>query len=155
MAGGSPVNPILAFIKSLPVNSLIYCGIQPAAIKNAIEPLHFTHASYSEIIAETKQRYDLAILYDCLEHLTRSEGIELIGRLRNIITPRIWILNSTRSEWQWNDFIGLGFKSSDSLIFQKEKLQPYYYDISTYNKKRNWNNPKNWANPENWDKYRW
>ena len=154
MAGVRPVNPILVFIQSLPVHSLIYCGNRPQAIIDAIEPTPLTHASSSDILNATA-RYDLAIVYDCLEHLTQSEGVTLIGRLRNVIAPKIWILNSTRSQWQWNDFIKLGFKSGDPIEFQQEKLQTYYYDISTYNKKRDWNNPKNWANPENWNKYRW
>ena len=154
MAGTRPVNPLIEFVEQLPATNLLYCGDSPQAVVSAIPTSSVTHIKYADIDTLSK-RYDLAILYDCLEHLTLREGHTLIGKLRNAITPRIWVLNTLTCHWQLNDFIGLGFKNSGPIFFPQQKLNTYFYDISTYNKKRQWNNPKNWANPENWNKYRW
>lgn len=35
------------------------------------------------------QRYDLAIFVDCLEHLPKRNGLELLGSIRNLNTSRM------------------------------------------------------------------
>ncbi len=85
--------------------------------------------------------------------MTKREGAELLGYIRNLLSPQIWLLVADDC-WHSNELIGLGFQRDNTLL-QHEKLHSYQYNLASYNFKRTWNNPKNWANPENWGKFRW
>lgn len=98
---------------------------------------------------------DLALVTDCLEHLSHSQGQTLLGQLRNYGTQQIAVLVEDSGNWTLTDFIGLGFKRQARFEEGDRKLALYTYNIATYNHKRDWNNPRFWANPEMWDKARW
>jgi len=97
-------------------------------------------------------RFDFAIVADYLEHLPKAEGLQRLARLRNLHSPRIWVLVDQGSTWEFADFISLGFCRCGSVA---SDASCYGYDLATYNHRRDWNNPRFWANPENWNKYRW
>jgi len=51
------------------------------------------------------QRFDLAVLVDCLEHLPKRAGLELLGGIRNLNASRVAVLADLRaSGWQDTDF---------------------------------------------------
>jgi len=43
-----------------------------------------------------KQRYDLALFADCLEHLPKRSGLELLGSVRNLNASRMAVLVDLR-----------------------------------------------------------
>ncbi|WP_166269432.1 DUF6231 family protein [Marinobacter caseinilyticus] len=98
--------------------------------------------------------YDVALITETLEHHPQKNGALLLGQLRNYGTHQIAVLVADSDRWQFQDFIGLGFKRLTQFESQPP-LTLYTYNISNYNHKRDWNNARFWANPEMWDKARW
>ncbi|WP_328190019.1 DUF6231 family protein [Marinobacter sp. OP 3.4] len=117
----------------------------------AVEPLE---PGDGELTGASAQPHDLAIVADTLEDLPLATGRILLGQLRNLGNHQIAVLVSHRSDWSFNDFIGLGFVRQGSTDGDDGHTL-YTYNIDTYNHKRTWNNPRYWANPEMWDKARW
>ncbi len=129
---------------------MLFCSITEEAALTQQANIDYCHPQY---LADINQRYDLAIVANCLEHLDNKAGVELLGRLRNLISPHIWLLIQNK-HWQANDLLGLGFRLQHSFTGDTN-LQSYTYNLSSYNFKRQWNNSSRWANPENWGKYWW
>lgn len=108
-------------------------------------------------------RFDLALLVDQLEHISRRAAALLLGRLRNQHTHQICIeiaedinkARKTKDRWSETDFIASGLSRYQRFERDGRGFRLYTYDIDSYNPEREWNNPKDWANPENFDKYRW
>ena len=51
------------------------------------------------------QRFDLALVVDCLEHIQKREGLELLGGIRNLNASRIAVLADLDAcGWQSTDF---------------------------------------------------
>lgn len=51
------------------------------------------------------QRFDLALVVDCLEHLSKRDGLNLLGGIRNLNASRIAVLaDLPASGWQETDF---------------------------------------------------
>lgn len=98
---------------------------------------------------------DLALVTDCLEHLSHSQGQTLLGQLRNYGTRQIAVLVRDTDNWSLTDFIGMGFRRQARLEDDEGHLTLYTYNIDNYNHKRDWNNPRFWANPEMWGKAWW
>ena len=103
-------------------------------------------------------RFDLAVVANQLEQVSRRAGAQLLGRLKNLHTGRICVLLAPEQgygrQWRGNDFIGLGFNEPrDQQPGEPQRF--YYYDLGSYNPERRWNNPSGWANPENFRRYRW
>jgi len=124
---------------------------QPAGIRvRSVEPPFATDE------LPTDETFDLAVVGDCLEAMSKADCELLLGQLRNFVASRIVVhTEEGRSPMAFADFIGLGFKRWDVAGEKQETGHIYTYDIASYNHKRQWNSPENWANPENWDKYRW
>ena len=50
------------------------------------------------------QRFDLALVVDCLEHLPKSQGLTLLGGIRNLNASRIAVLVDLGAcEWKDTD----------------------------------------------------
>ena len=152
----SPGNPIAEFLTQYSVKTLLYCGESPSEILDLLQHTQITlhHRACSQVLSLTTG-FEFTLLYDCLEHLNKAQGTTVLGHLRNAVSPRIWQIGSGGSQWQFGDYIALGFKALQPITLHNKKLENYFYDLGTYNKKRDWNNSKYWANPENWNKYRW
>ncbi len=104
------------------------------------------------------QRFDLAVVADQLEHLPKSTGIELLGRLRNAHSNHCCVMYSPAGEqsvWTAVDFFSLGMTLVTTFQNAGRELQLYTYAIEQYNRRREWNNSRFWANPENFNKYWW
>lgn len=97
---------------------------------------------------------DLALITDSLDSLSQGDGALLLGQLRNFGTHQIAVLVADPENWEFSDFIGLGFKRLQRFDGSHPQTL-YVYNIANYNHKRDWNNARFWANPEMWDKARW
>ena len=123
-----------------------WAGLNPDIMLRAFEP-----ANAQACIASLPAA-DLALVSDTLEHIERAVGAHVLGLLRNYGSQRIAVVVPAQGNWQFNDFIAMGFRLHAELA---DDMALYTYNLISYNHKRDWNNPRNWANPEMWDKARW
>lgn len=102
------------------------------------------------------QRFDLALIVDCLEHLPKRTALELLGGIRNLNASRIAVLVDMQAcGWQETDFFALALQASESFQRDKQTLNLFTYDLRDYKQVPDWLNAKFWANPENFGKYWW
>lgn len=104
-----------------------------------------------------QQRYDLAIVSGALESVDTQTGQHLLGRLRDLCTPRLAVLvDLNQCEWSVADLLAFGLVRIHHYdIGQTQPVALYHYNIDTYKKTPDWLNAKNWANPELWNKFWW
>ncbi|MCF7203036.1 DUF6231 family protein [Pseudomonas oligotrophica] len=106
--------------------------------------------------AQATQRYDLAIVADCLEHLPRSSGQQLLGGLRNLNSSRLAVLvDLADADWQLTDFYALALQVNQRFRREDQTLTLLSYDLLEYKQAPDWLNAKFWANPQNFGKYWW
>ena len=102
------------------------------------------------------QRFDLALVVDCLEHLSKPEGLRLLGGIRNLNASRIAVLTDpAASGWSDTDFYSLALQATERFKRDEQVLKLYTYDLREYKQVPDWLNAKFWANPENFGKYWW
>lgn len=102
------------------------------------------------------KRYDLALVVDCLEHLSKREGLELLGGIRNLNSNRLAVLADLNAcQWQETDFFALALQASECFQREQQTLHLFTYDLLSYKQVPDWLNAKFWANPENFGKYWW
>ena len=102
------------------------------------------------------QRFDLALVLDCLEHLPKRTGLELLGGIRNLNASRIAVLaDLTACDWKETDFFALALQSNERFQRDEQVLTLFTYDLREYKQVPDWLKPRFWANPENFGKYRW
>src|ERR1700712_391318 len=102
------------------------------------------------------QRFDLALVVDCLEHIPKRQGLELLGGIRNLNASRIAVLADMKAcGWQTTDFYSLALQTSERFARDEQVLTLYTYDLREYKQVPDWLNAKFWANPENFGKYWW
>jgi len=102
------------------------------------------------------QRYDLAIFVDCLEHLPKRNGLELLGSIRNLNTSRMAVLvDLDACEWLTTDFYALALQVSERFQRDGQTLTLFTYDLLQYKQVPDWLNARFWANPEMFGKYWW
>ncbi|RRV68959.1 hypothetical protein EGI99_12080 [Stutzerimonas stutzeri] len=102
------------------------------------------------------QRYDLAIFVDCLEHLSKRNGLELLGSIRNLNTSRMAVLvDLDACEWLTTDFYALALQVSERFQRDGQTLTLFTYDLLQYKQVPDWLNARFWANPEMFGKYWW
>ncbi|MDH0747497.1 DUF6231 family protein [Pseudomonas sp. GD03842] len=102
------------------------------------------------------QRFDLALAVDCLEHMPKRAGLELLGGIRNLNASRIAVLADLDAcGWQPTDFYSLALQVSERFARDEQVLTLFTYDLLAYKQVPDWLNAKFWANPENFGKYWW
>nr|WP_314575300.1 DUF6231 family protein [uncultured Pseudomonas sp.] len=102
------------------------------------------------------QRFDLALVVDCLEHIPKRAGLELLGGIRNLNASRIAVLADMKAcGWQTTDFYSLALQASERFARDEQVLTLFTYDLREYKQVPDWLNAKFWANPENFGKYWW
>ena len=102
------------------------------------------------------QRFDLALVVDCLEHLSKREGLELLGGIRNLNASRIAVLaDLTACDWKETDFFALALQNNERFQRDEQILTLFTYDLREYKQVPDWLNARFWANPENFGKYWW
>ncbi|NWB91982.1 DUF6231 family protein [Pseudomonas agarici] len=130
----------------------------------ALEAFQAAHPQTQVAVAEpgalpaelAVRRFDLALVIDCLEHLPKRAGRELLGGIRNLNASRIAVLvDMPASGWQDSDFFALALQSSERFQRDQQVLTLFTYDLREYKQVPDWLNAKFWANPENFGKYWW
>ena len=102
------------------------------------------------------KRYDLALLVDCLEHLPKRTGLELVGGIRNLNANRVAVLaDLAASGWEDTDFYSLALQANERFQREEQVLGLFSYDLRDYKQVPDWLNAKFWANPEMFGKYWW
>ena len=102
------------------------------------------------------QRFDLAIVVDCLEHIPRREGLQLLGGIRNLNASRIAVLvDLAACDWKDTDFFSLALQAGERFQRDEQVLTLFTYDLREYKQVPDWLNAKFWANPQNFGKYWW
>ena len=102
------------------------------------------------------RRFDLALVVDCLEHLPKREGLNLLGGIRNLNASRIAVLADLAAcGWQETDFFSLALQASERFEREEQQLTLFTYDLLEYKQVPDWLNSRFWANPENFGKYWW
>jgi hypothetical protein len=102
------------------------------------------------------QRFDLALIIDCLEHLPKRTGLQLLGGIRNLNASRIAVLADLQAcGWESTDFYSLALQASERFERNGQVLTLFTYDVREYKQVPDWLNARFWANPENFGKYWW
>ena len=102
------------------------------------------------------QRFDLALVIDCLEPLPKNSGLQLLGGIRNRIASRLAVLaDLTACNWKETDFFALALQSNERFQRDDQVLTLFTYDLREYKQVPDWLNARFWANPENFGKYWW
>lgn len=102
------------------------------------------------------RRFDLALLVDCLEHLPKRQGLELLGGIRNLNASRLALLvDLPAAGWGATDLFSLALQASERFEREGQVLSLFTYDLKDYKQVPDWLNAKFWANPENFGKYWW
>ncbi|MFC6297930.1 hypothetical protein GNF76_02310 [Pseudomonas sp. CCM 7893] len=102
------------------------------------------------------QRFDLALVVDCLEHLSKPAGLTLLGGIRNLNASRIAVLVDLGAcDWKDTDFFSLALQASERFQRDDQVLTLFTYDLLDYKQVPDWLNARFWANPENFGKYWW
>ncbi len=128
-----------------------------AAFKDAHPDTRVAHAAPGALPADlAAQRFDLALVVDCLEHLPKRDGLNLLGGIRNLNASRIAVLaDLSASGWQETDFYSLALQASERFARDEQVLTLFTYDLLDYKQVPDWLNSRFWANPENFGKYWW
>jgi hypothetical protein len=128
-----------------------------AAFQAAHADCQVAHAAAGALPAElAAQRFDLALVVDCLEHLPKRTGLELLGGIRNLNASRLAVLVDLQAcAWQDTDFFALALQASERFQRGEQTLSLFTYDLLDYKQVPDWLNAKFWANPENFGKYWW
>ncbi|MFL9671715.1 DUF6231 family protein [Pseudomonas marginalis] len=102
------------------------------------------------------QRFDLALVVDCLEHLPKPQGLTLLGGIRNLNASRIAVLVDLGAcGWKETDFFSLALQAGERFQRDEQMLTLFTYDLLDYKQVPDWLNARFWANPENFGKYWW
>lgn len=161
MSSRTPQQAVAALLARYLPNRLLLVGASelPAltAFKAAHEGCVIDHAPAGVLPADlAAQRFDLALVVDCLEHLPRRTGLELLGGIRNLNANRMAVLVDLQaSQWQDTDFFSLALQASERFQREEQVLSLFTYDLLDYKQVPDWLNAKFWANPENFGKYWW
>ena len=102
------------------------------------------------------KRYDLAILGDCLEHLPKAQGLQLLAGIRNLNANKVALLIDLQAgDWLATDFYALGMQAKERFERDGQALHLFTYDLMDYKQVPDWLNAKFWANPQLFGKYWW
>ncbi|MDU7558122.1 MULTISPECIES: DUF6231 family protein [unclassified Pseudomonas] len=157
----TPQQALAALLDSYAPQRVLVVGASqfPAleAYKQAHPDVHVTQAMPGALPADVAaQRFDLALAVDCLEHLSKREGLELLGGIRNLNASRIAVLaDLTACDWKETDFFALALQNNERFQRDEQILTLFTYDLREYKQVPDWLNARFWANPENFGKYWW
>lgn len=122
------------------------------------KPCNITQVNPTTLLTDPafSKRYELAIISEIIESKNKQHSEHLLGRLRDLCSPRIIILaNLENSLWQENELFGFGFSKYNSQQCSDQTVSIYHYNIDIYKRTPDWFNPKNWSNPQLWNKFWW
>lgn len=157
----TPQQALAALLDLQAPKRLLLIGAEAFPALQAFQEAHpdtrLAHAKPGVLPPEmAAQRFDLALVVDCLEHITKREGLELLGGIRNLNASRIAVLADLQAcGWKDTDFYSLALQASERFTRDEQVLTLYTYDLREYKQVPDWLNARFWANPENFGKYWW
>ena len=157
----TPQQALAALLDHHAPQSLLVVGEGQLPALNAFQQAHpdsaVSLAPAGTLPAElAAQRYDLALIVDCLERVPKRTGLELLGGIRNLNASRLAVLvDLDACGWQETDFYALALQASERFQRDAQVLSLFTYDLRDYKQVPDWLNAKFWANPENFGKYWW
>lgn len=161
LSSRTPQQAIAALLARYTPTRLLLIGASELPAVVAYQAAHpdcqIAHAAAGALPTElAAQRFDLALVVDCLEHLPKRTGLELLGGIRNLNASRLAVLvDPQASDWQDVDFFSLALQASERFQRGEQTLRLFTYDILDYKQVPDWLNAKFWANPEMFGKYWW
>ena len=125
-----------------------------------------THIKSKDIeqLWQISSRFDVAIAADLFEHIEKVKGMQVLSRLRDVLSPQYCIclpLNKMANNqgWHLTDLFSFALSRVSSYEVDtndsSSELGLFKYNISDYKKTPDWLNADNWANPQMWGKYWW
>ncbi len=157
----TPQQALAALLERYAPQRLLVVGASQFPALAAFQETHpevvVAHAAPGALPAElAAQRFDLALVIDCLEHMPKRDGLELLGGIRNLNASRITVLaDLSACNWKDTDFFALALQSSERFQRDEQVLTLFTYDLREYKQVPDWLNARFWANPENFGKYWW
>ena len=156
----SPQQALAALLDQSVPASLLHVGHSDLPAVEAFSDSHhcqIDRTPSAPLPAElTNRRYDLALVADCLEHLPKRDGLQLLGGIRNLNASRIAVLVDLNAcDWQATDFFALALQISARFERDEQTLTLFTYDLLDYKQVPDWLNAKFWANPQMFGKYWW
>jgi hypothetical protein len=161
LSSRTPQQALAALLERYAPSRLLLVGASEIPALAAFQAAHadcqVAHAAAGAFPAElAAQRFDLALVVDCLEHLPKRTGLELLGGIRNLNASRLAVLVDLQAcAWQDTDFFALALQASERFQRGEQTLSLFTYDLLDYKQVPDWLNAKFWANPENFGKYWW
>lgn len=131
----------------------------PPAVHDYISAAPGRLAQHLAEAPTTLGRFDLVIVADLLERLSKNRGAQLLARLRDVHGGRFLLQLAAMphaehaSQWDGNELLALGLVRVKS--YPEAGLHLYRYDLDDYKTTPDWFNPRFWAHPERWDKDYW
>ncbi|SDI46034.1 hypothetical protein SAMN05216588_11762 [Pseudomonas flavescens] len=157
----TPQQSLAALLQRYAPERLLLIGASEQPAVDAFSQAHprsmIAHCAVGALPAELAgQRFDLAVVVDCLEHLPKRDGLQLLGGIRNLNANRMAVLVDLQaSGWKDTDFFALALNISERFARDEQVLSLFTYDLLEYKQAPDWLNAKFWANPENFGKYWW
>lgn len=107
-----------------------------------------------------EQRFDVAIVVDLFEHIDKAKGMQVISRLRDVLSAQYCIClpvskHAAAQQWHLTDLFSFALSKVASYTQGDIEYGLFKYSISDYKKTPDWLNSNNWANPQMWGKYWW
>lgn len=157
----TPQQALAALLDQLAPQRLLMVGASELPALQAYREAHpesvLSLAQPAPLAAElAAQRYDLALIADCLEHLPKRTALELLAGIRNLNSNRIAVLvDLNAAGWSETDFFALALQASERFQRDGQVLTLFTYDLREYKQVPDWLNAKFWANPEMFGRYWW
>lgn len=156
----TPQQALAALLERYTPKSLLLVGTRfPAleAFAQAHPQVEIAQAEPGPLPADlAAKRFDLALLVDCLEHLPKRDGLQLLGGIRNLNASRVAVLADLAAcGWHDTEFFALALQASEKFQRDEQVLSLFTYDLREYKQVPDWLNAKFWANPQNFGKYWW
>jgi DNA-binding transcriptional LysR family regulator len=157
----TPQQALAALLDRYAPKRLLLIGAQEFPALQAFQDAHpgteLARAAPGALPADlAARRFDLALVVDCLEHIPKRSGLELLGGIRNLNASRIAVLADLQAcKWQETDFFSLALQASERFARDEQILTLFTYDLHEYKQVPDWLNARFWANPENFGKYWW
>ncbi len=157
----TPQQALAALLEHYAPASLLHVGRSDIPAVDAFCQAHpdrrLGRAEAGPLPAElASQRYDIALVADCLEHMSKRNGLELLGGIRNLNASRLAVLvDLEATDWQVTDFYALALQVSDRFTRADQTLTLLTYDLLQYKQVPDWLNARFWANPQMFGKYWW
>lgn len=133
---------------------------QKALIQQQCELTTITTADIDRLW-ELDNAFDTAIVVNLFEHLDKNKGMQVLSRLRDVLSPQYCIAlplsdKSTSSQWHLTDLFSFALsKVAGYQLDEQGEVGLFKYNINDYKKTPDWLNADNWANPQMWGKYWW